>query len=183
MVVYLTLETLALFGAGIAAVTDLRTHKIPNWLTVSMAAAGLGGSLYLSGWAGLTQSATGLLVGLGVFFIPYMMGGMGGGDVKLMAALGALLGMTRVFWVALYGALWGGLLALIVLFAKKRPDIAGRFIIGLKLVLVSGGKAGKEILLPEENVTEAKRLYIPYGVAIFLGVVTFCILRPVLTGA
>ena len=86
--------------------TDLRASRIPNWLTFSA----MGFALVVHAWFGGLQGAlvglTGLGAGLGLFLILYLSGSIGAGDVKLMAAVGALVGPS--------GAVLSGLLAIIV---------------------------------------------------------------------
>ena len=97
-----------------ACVTDLRSRRIPNVLTFGGAAAGLLFHAVSSHGAGLLPAAEGWLVGAAVFFIPFALGGLGAGDVKLLAALGAWLGPSDIVWAAMYAALAGGVLALAV---------------------------------------------------------------------
>ena len=104
-------------SAGIAlaaCVTDLRTRRVPNALTLGAAGAavvfhtlshaGLGLPFALSGWG----------LGLLVFLPLFAVRGIGGGDVKLLAALGAWLGPSMVLWIAAYAAIAGGVFALVV---------------------------------------------------------------------
>lgn len=103
---------------GIAVVTDLAWRRVYNWLTFPAMVLGLAANAYLYSWAGLGFGALGLLVG-GLIFLPaFLWGGMGDGDIKLMAALGAGLGWVFVLNAALYTALAGGVLALVVLIAR-----------------------------------------------------------------
>jgi len=78
--------------AGVFAIVDLRTHRIPNALTVSAAVVGLVWSLWANGSSGALASCAGLLSGLGVLLPFYLAGGLGAGDVKAMAAIGTFLG-------------------------------------------------------------------------------------------
>jgi prepilin peptidase CpaA len=100
--------------ATIACGWDLRTRRIPNALTFGAAAAGVAFQIAVGGWAGFGHSVTGWVVGLALFIVPFALGGLGGGDVKLLAALGAWLGPVETFWVFLYTGVAGGILALIV---------------------------------------------------------------------
>ena len=96
---------------------DVRTRRIPNALTISAAGAGLLYHAATSGVAGVQLAAAGWLLGL-LLLLPYFaLGGMGGGDVKLVAALGAWLGPWETFWVAMYAGIAGGVLGLIVALA------------------------------------------------------------------
>jgi len=100
--------------AGASCFTDLRTRRIPNILTLGAALMAFAFFLTTGGFSGLGWSAAGWCVGLAVFLPFFFLGGMGAGDVKLLAALGAWLGPGRVVWVALYGGIAGGVLAVIV---------------------------------------------------------------------
>lgn len=86
-----------------ALVTDLRTLKIPNWLTVSAFVAGLAfHAITQDGWNRLTFALGGFAVGFGVMLVLWLIGGSGAGDVKLMGALGAWIGATSWLMVFLF---------------------------------------------------------------------------------
>ncbi|HBX24062.1 MAG TPA: prepilin peptidase [Desulfotomaculum sp.] len=163
-----------LFTAGAtAALIDLKLRKIPNWLTFSLAAAGLVGSFWLFGWEGALASAKGWLAGIGIFLLPFLLGGMGGGDVKMMGAIGAFNGAVFVLEAALLTALYGGLMALTLIIWKKKTATLKRLCIGFKLFALTRGQVGKDFILPPgEEDDKKERLYVPYGVAIFLGIIT-----------
>jgi prepilin peptidase CpaA len=105
---------------GLAAcVLDVRTRRIPNALTLSAAVAGLLYHGATSGTDGLQTAAAGWLLGL-LLLLPYFaLGGMGGGDVKLVAALGAWLGPWETFWLAMYAGIAGGVIGLFVALAHR----------------------------------------------------------------
>ena len=92
-------------------ITDTLVSKIPNIATLATALIGLGYHTWTAGPSGLLFSLLGLITGFCLFFIPYLMGGMGAGDVKALAALGSLLGAGATFHVFLYAGLAGGILA------------------------------------------------------------------------
>jgi prepilin peptidase CpaA len=94
-----------------AVATDIRSYRIPNWLTMPAMAGGLLIHTLLNGQAGLILSLEGLGLGLGLFLIFYLMGGMGAGDVKLMAAVGSFLGPRGVLYAAMLTGLLGGVYA------------------------------------------------------------------------
>jgi prepilin peptidase CpaA len=98
--------------------TDMRTRRIPNVLTFGAAAGALGYSLSAGGLTAMGWSAVGWVVGAAMFFPFFALGGIGGGDVKLMAALGAWLGPGPAVWLALFAALAGGPLALVLAFSR-----------------------------------------------------------------
>jgi prepilin peptidase CpaA len=115
-------QTLLLTIAIIAVtviITDYRFQRIPNGVTFpTMVCAVLYHSL-MTGQSGLLFSLSGLLIGIAILFIPYLMGGVGAGDVKLLGALGALTGPSGVILVTLYAALVGGVYAIGFLFFDK----------------------------------------------------------------
>ncbi len=98
-----------------AAVDDLARRQIANWIPAAALAGGLGWQIGQHGWWGWLYALGGAAAGFGVFLIFYLLGGMGGGDMKLMAGFGALLGASRLLEAALWTAGVGGLLALGVL--------------------------------------------------------------------
>jgi prepilin peptidase CpaA len=109
-------------GVGTGAVIDLRTRRVPNALTIPLAALGIAAAA--AGFSGVT--VTGALIGfaLGMFFMMpgYLFGATGAGDVKLLAAAGAWLGPSHIGVAFLYTAILGGVLALIV--ARRRRRLA-----------------------------------------------------------
>jgi prepilin peptidase CpaA len=103
----------------IASVFDLTTRRIPNCLTFPAMIAGVFYHLYYGGTSGLFLSLAGLLLGFAVVIVFYMLGGMGAGDVKLMAAIGSLLGPKDVLFAAFYTAIAGGVYAILLLVAQR----------------------------------------------------------------
>jgi prepilin peptidase CpaA len=179
-------DALTILMVGIAALIDLKSRKIPNWLTLTMAAAGILGGFLLYAWHGewsggwnwLLFSSKGWLVGIGIFLLPFIFGGMGGGDVKLMGAIGAFKGTEFVIATAILGALWGGLMSIGAIIVKKKPGMLKNFGAGLKLYFITHGQVGKDLIMPAEDVDQENRVYIPYGIAIFLGLITTYIIKP-----
>jgi prepilin peptidase CpaA len=98
---------------AVATFTDLRSRRIPNWLVLPFMVAGLGVSSWQHGWTGLGQSLEGLALGAVLYGILSFMGGMGMGDVKLVAAIGAWVGPDQLFVALVITAMAGGLMALI----------------------------------------------------------------------
>jgi prepilin peptidase CpaA len=152
-----------------AAIFDLTRRKIPNFITLPAIGWGLITSALAGGLKGFFFSAGGLLLGLGILLIPFALGGIGGGDVKLLGAVGALQGAHFLFRAALAGALCGGALALLYLLAGGQLQRslyricslimlpAGSFYIpALKACGEAEGKGGGQVT-------------IPYGAAIALG--------------
>ena len=104
---------------GIAAVADdLARRRIANWIPASAFCAGLILKSFESGWRGAGSSLLGAASGAGVFLIFYLAGGMGGGDIKLMAGFGALLGTRLLLEAALWTAGLGGVMATLAIAAN-----------------------------------------------------------------
>ncbi|MGI6345034.1 MAG: A24 family peptidase [Bacillota bacterium] len=118
------LQAITYLFLGIAVYLDLKENRIPNWLTVSAAGLGLVLQVTLNGLAGLGDSLGGFALGLLVLLPFFASGKFGGGDVKLLAALGALRGF-HFFWRALLlGAAAGGALAVAVFIYHREVQLA-----------------------------------------------------------
>ena len=101
---------------GLAAmIDDLARRQIANWIPLAALAAGFGWQIGQSGLRGMLDAGIGTVAGFAVFLIFYLLGGMGGGDIKLMAGFGALLGLHQVLAAALWIGAVGGVLAVGVL--------------------------------------------------------------------
>ena len=109
-------------AAGVvgATVIDLRTRRIPNVLTATMAAVGIGIAAAGLNVVSVGAAALGLIVGLALMLPGHVLGATGAGDVKLMAAIGSLLGPLLVFKAVLFTLVAGGVLAVLVAFKRKR---------------------------------------------------------------
>jgi prepilin peptidase CpaA len=103
-----------------AAAIDLRTRRVPNALTAATAAAGLAIAMTGVGSTGVIASIVGGLVGFALLLPGYIWGGTGGGDVKLLAALGTLLGPNKIIVAFLATAISGGLIALVIALLHRR---------------------------------------------------------------
>jgi len=102
----------ALIIGAAACATDLHSRRIPNWLTFGATAAAIAYQYTTAGPAGVQLAMSGWVVGLVLFMPMFLLGGMGAGDVKLLAALGAWLGPANAFWLAIYSSMAGGLIAI-----------------------------------------------------------------------
>jgi prepilin peptidase CpaA len=151
---------------SLAVITDLRFQKIPNWLTFAAAIGGIAFNSAANGLHGFLLSIAGLVLGIAILVLFYFRGGMGGGDVKLMGAIGALLGPKGVFVAFLATALIGGMYAVMLLafHAQLRKTLNTYWLI-LKTYLLTG----KVFYVPPSSSEKEPRLR--YGVAIALGTV------------
>src|SRR5215510_9091004 len=108
-------STLCALVIGCAAcVTDVQSRRIPNWLTFGAAGAALVFHAVAPSGGGFMFAVTGWFVGALIMFVPFALRGLGAGDVKLVAALGAWLGPTNAMWVALYAGVAGFVMAVVV---------------------------------------------------------------------
>jgi prepilin peptidase CpaA len=86
---------------------DIKTNRIPNYLTLGSALAGLVFQLWAHGWPGLADGFMGLGLGFALMIFFYLKGGLGAGDVKAIAALGAWLGPGQTLYLFIYMAFSG----------------------------------------------------------------------------
>jgi prepilin peptidase CpaA len=108
-------RSVAVLAIGLVAViTDLRTRRIPNALTFGAAGAALLYAGFTGGTSGLLAALAGWFVGAALFFPLFALRGMGAGDVKLLAALGAWVGPAEAVWLAIFSSIAGGALAVMV---------------------------------------------------------------------
>ncbi len=109
-----TPEAAVLVIGAVACVTDLRSRRIPNVLTFGAAVAAVVFGAVTGGLAGLGWSLAGWAVGCAAFLPWFLLGGMGAGDVKLLAALGSWAGPSAAVWMALYAGVAGGVFAIVL---------------------------------------------------------------------
>ena len=147
-------------GALVATVIDLRTRRIPNALTASMAAVGVG--FAATGISGMSIGASlvGLALGLALMLPGHFLGATGAGDVKLMGAVGAVVGPGMVVSAFLFTAIAGGVLAVAV--AVQRQRLAAT-IAGTGRLIAAPAEAHQDI----RSATPARRF--AYGPAIAIG--------------
>lgn len=126
----------------VAAISDYRFRKIPNKLTVPVFLAGLVYQLVFFGFAGLIDGLAGFAIGFGTLFVLWIIGGGGGGDVKLMGAIGVWLGRVLTTWVL-------GLSTVFVIFGTFVVLVVGAFRNGV-------GKT-REQYMPDGKTVHADR--------------------------
>jgi prepilin peptidase CpaA len=151
----------------IAGVTDIRHRRIPNWLTLSGVCAGLALHAATAGFAGFKFSAAGLSLGFGAYLVLYLLRAIGAGDVKLMAAVGAIVGPAGWLAVFVATALAGGVLALgLIVFKKRvRQTLWNSFFIVSEIAHLRAPYQRRSDL----DVKDARSVNMPHGVAIAAG--------------
>jgi prepilin peptidase CpaA len=161
----LIFTTAASICAVIAAAFDIKSRRVPNLLTGPCLLAALSLHLGFGGWHGMLNSfVASLACGL-VFFLFYLAGGMGAGDVKLMAVAGAFTGLSAVPILLVFTALAGGAMALGLAFVRGR----------MRETLSNVGAIAKHHVRqglqahPEINVQNNNQLRLPYAIAIAAG--------------
>ena len=158
-------QTAALVIGGVACVTDIRSRRVPNWLTFSAASVGVLAQSLVSVGDGPISGLVGVVAGLAVFFPFFALGGLGAGDVKLMAALGAWLGWQDTVWTAAYGAIAGGVIAVAL---GLQSGYLGQALSNLKGILTTWWLVGVRPL-PEHTLAEGRGPRLPYAIPIFVG--------------
>ena len=149
----------------IASIFDLRYQKIPNLLTFPAMIIALVYYSLTAGLNGLVFSAGGLGLGIAIFIIPYLLGGMGAGDAKLMGAVGAVLGAQGVFNAVIFTVIIGGFYSILLLIACQKN--CRKFITSSALMVKTLAYTGKFICIPLNEQEEKPKLC--YGIAITLG--------------
>jgi prepilin peptidase CpaA len=170
----LVLQLVLAAVAVVAGVWDLRTRRIPNWLVLTGLLLGflLNGFLFLG--PGLVRSALGFGLALLIYFPMYLLRGMGAGDVKLMAALGAIAGWQRWIGIFIVSGILGGILAVLLTLARGRLRTT-LWNVGFILSELAHFRA-PHLTRAELNVDNPKAVTLPHGTVIALGVVVLLIL-------
>jgi prepilin peptidase CpaA len=146
---------------------DWRYHRIPNWLNVELALAGLVFQISLEGWFGIVTALIGLMTGMVLLVVPWLMHMMGPGDVKFMGAIGVWIGFKGIIESFAAGVLIGGIMGLVMIL------VAGRFRNAMENVSVLAIKFSSPRIAMSEtgtvNRNDPKTQLIPYGVPLTLG--------------
>lgn len=154
--------------ASVAGVTDWRTRRIPNWLTVPGLVMGIVVNAGLRGWPGAKEALLGAGLGLALLLPFVLIRSLGAGDWKLVGALGAFLGPGRLLTVLFATVLIAGAMALILVIWKRR---FGRTMRNLGRMLA----AFFTLQLPEPELTldSSESAKIPFGIAVAIAVIVY----------
>lgn len=163
----------SLLCAGIGSVTDVRERRIPNLITGPAMVAGLMMHTIYCGWRGLGDAALAGLIAGGIFLIFFLAGGMGAGDVKLMAAVGCITGTSPLCLVLISTVLAGGVFALTVSIHHGRLRST---LVNVAALLQYHGQMGLKPH-PNINLRNVRTLRLPFALPIAAGcLITLCIL-------
>jgi len=155
----------------VAAVIDGWKLKVPNWITFPMILAGWIYSGTFFGWEGLAWSLAGTIVGLGLLLPAYAIGGMGAGDVKLLAGVGAWVWASVTFYAFCLSAIIGGVIALgMVLYRKAWHKHRDQFGLILNEVLTIRDPNQLSAIAAQRK---SSMLLLPYGIPIALGTILY----------
>jgi prepilin peptidase CpaA len=163
----------SLLCATLSAVYDVRSRRIPNFITLPALVFGLILHAALGGWRQLaTAAAGGLICGL-IFLVFYLAGGMGAGDVKLITAAGCIAGLPLIGHLLLWTALAGGVMAIGLALYRRQ---LGATLRNVCAIVVHHRTMG---LMPHAqfNIGNDRTLRLPYALAITAGsALTLCLL-------
>ena len=154
-----------------AALFDFRTRRIPNWLCAAGILCGFICQIWLSQWAGAREAALGAGLALLIYVPLFALRAVGGGDVKLMAAVGSLAGPSSWIAIFLITALVGGALALILIAIKGRFRRTMRNV-GVLLTELGHLRAPHHVE-PELDVASGRGLRLPHGCTIAAGTLLY----------
>ncbi len=178
------IEFFLVLAVLVATVTDLRSRRIPNWLTVSTLVLGFALNAviaYPSPVEGVWLAAKGFALAFGLNLVMYMLHMTGAGDVKLLAAIGAMVGLSDFVLIFLLTALLGGVLAIALMFVKGRVKQT-LWNVGFMVGELMRWRA-PHLTREQLDVGSTKALRLPGAVRICLGVVTFLVMARVFTPA
>lgn len=159
-----------------AAAVDLRDRRIPNWLTLSLLLSGLMQSLVVRSQLSISEAALGMLVGFGLMFVPFALGAMGGGDVKLMSGVGAWLGAMGVFQVFVIAAVVGLVIVLVQCSMQGRLGLLFRNSSVLVLNLMHLQDVGIEHVSETGKASRSIDRPLPYAVPVLAAVLLLMVL-------
>jgi prepilin peptidase CpaA len=160
-----TIWAAALALTFVAGWVDWRTREIPNWLTVSGIAFGLGLHFFTSGARGILTSLEGLGLALALLLPLVLLRGLGAGDWKLMGAAGALLGPGMLIFVLLASILISGMMAAVRVLQTQRMKQTARNIVALIRGFGSFGLRPN----PQISLDNPELFKLPFGVAAAAG--------------
>jgi prepilin peptidase CpaA len=155
----------------VAAYIDGKQLRVPNWLTYSMVFSGLIYGGISAGWSGLGDALLGMLVGLACLLPLYAVGGMGAGDVKLLAGVGAWLGVTTTFYAFCVSTVVGAVMAVAMVVYRRSFDkhYSQLLLILSEWLTIKDPRELSRIAAERKP----KMLLLPYGIPICVGSIAY----------
>lgn len=155
----------------VAAVIDGYQLKVPNWITFPMVFSGWALSALSFGWEGFLWSLVGTFVGLALLLPAYLVGGMGAGDVKLLAGVGAWVGGTTTFYAFCVTAVVGGVIAIVMVLAQRawKKHYQQFWTIYNELTTIRDTDKLSEIAAERKK----SMMLLPYGIPIAIGTIAY----------
>jgi prepilin peptidase CpaA len=155
----------------VAAVIDGKKLKVPNYITFPMIISGWVFNTAVLGWEGLGMSLLGTIVGLGLLLPAYAIGGMGAGDVKLLAGVGAWVGGTVTFYAFCVSAIIGGVIAVAMVVCRRGwTKHKNQFLMILNEIATVGSPSELATIAAERK---SSMMLLPYGIPIAIGTILY----------
>ena len=155
----------------VAAIIDGKQLKVPNWITFPMILSGWVFNTTVLGWEGLGLSLVGTVVGLALLLPAYAIGGMGAGDVKLLAGVGAWVGSTVTFYAFCLSAIIGGVIAVAMVLCRRGWNKhKTQFFMILNEITTVGSPTELATIAAERK---SSMLLLPYGIPIAIGTILY----------
>lgn len=155
----------------VAAVVDGFELKVPNWITFPLIASGWIYSVWTAGWEGLGWSVLGTIIGLALLLPAYAIGGMGAGDVKLLAGVGAWMHGVHVFYAFCLSAVFGAVIAVLMVLVQRswNKHYAQFWLILGEITSVRNPEKLSGIAAERKP----SMLLLPYGIPIAIGTIAY----------
>ena len=155
----------------VAAWIDGKELRVPNWITFPMILSGWVFNMAVGGWEGLGLSLLGTAVGLGLLLPAYAIGGMGAGDVKLLAGVGAWVGSGATFYAFCLSAIVGGVIAVAMVVCRRSwTRHKNQFLMILNEIATVGSPSELATIAAERK---SSMLLLPYGIPIAIGTILY----------
>ncbi len=162
----------------LAAYIDGKQLRVPNWLTFPMVLAGLVFNTWVAGWSGLGYAFWGMVVGLACLLPLYAVGGMGAGDVKLMAGVGAWMGAEATFQAFCVSAVVGAVMAVAMIIYRRsyKEHYANLMVILTEFLAIRDPRELSRLAAERKP----RMLLLPYGIPICIGSIGYFAFRGLL---